>query len=177
MCPWNQVKSNFYPSLATLDYFFCFFFAYFFRNIFGFSGFFSGHRLFFGFLSFLNACCYLCMQTKLHMNYWWDRRANQAKSTKTEGKLDRDFRETKETLENWKSGGVMSCYCYIPSSHNLSLVVGLWWSNVKFLRSHLNSLESQKTKTRKTPKTRKYYGRNTRKRSRKNSLNSSKFCS
>ena len=42
----------------------------------------------------------------------------------------------------------MSCD---PSTHNFSLVVGLWRSNAKCLRSHLNSLESQKTKTRKKP--------------------------
>ena len=48
----------------------------------------------------------------------------------------------------------VECPVTFPAAITLhSLVVGLWWSNAKFLKSHLNSLESQKIKTRK--KTRK----------------------
>ena len=70
--------------------------------------------------------------------------------SKTEGKLDRGFREIKETAPLQTEGAVVECPVTSPADITL---VYLYY---KCFISHLNSLESQKNKNpKKTPKPKK----------------------
>ena len=61
----------------------------------------------------------------------------------------------------------MTHYRVILASDFIPQVLEVITNPERHSRSHLSSLDRHKMKTRKKPETRKYYGRNTRKRSRK----------